>query len=145
MNEVTILKMGNNIIVPIQVELHDRAALKLQEDILAKIETTGADGLIIDVSTVGIVDSFLGRLLGETSKMAGLMGAVTVLVGMKKEVVITLIQLGMIISDLHTALNLEDGLALLEQLKEKNEPSEGGQESQGGAAYAGENEAGNPD
>ena len=145
MNEVTILKMGNNIIVPIQVELHDRAALKLQEDILAKIETTGADGLIIDVSTVGIVDSFLGRLLGETSKMAGLMGAATVLVGMKKEVVITLIQLGMIISDLHTALNLEDGLALLEQLKEKNEPSEGGQESQGGAAYAGENEAGNPD
>lgn len=137
MNEVTILKMGNNIIVPIQVELHDRAALKLQEDILERIETTGADGLIIDVSTVGIVDSFLGRLLGETSKMAGLMGAVTVLVGMKKEVVITLIQLGMIITDLHTALNLEDGLALLEQLKAGDEQTKGEADAPGEEEYAG--------
>lgn len=117
MSEVTILRMGENIIVPVQVELHDRAAMKLQEDILLKIEETGASGLIIDVSAVGIVDSFLGRLLGETAKMARLMGAETVLVGMKKEVVITLIQLGMIVKDLHTALNLEEGLSLLERLK----------------------------
>jgi len=117
MSEVTILKMGENIIVPIQVELHDRAALKLQEDILKKIEETGSSGLIIDVSAVSVVDSFLGRLLGETAKMAGLIGAETVLVGMKKEVVITLIQLGMVIKDLHTAINIEDGMALLERLK----------------------------
>ena len=117
MSEVTILKMGENIIVPIQVELHDRAALKLQEDILKKIEETGSSGLIIDVSAVSVVDSFLGRLLGETAKMARLIGAETVLVGMKKEVVITLIQLGMVIKDLHTAINLEDGMALLEKLK----------------------------
>jgi len=117
MSEVTILKMGENIIVPIQVELHDRAALKLQEDILKKIEETGSSGLIIDVSAVSVVDSFLGRLLGETAKMAGLIGAETVLVGMKKEVVITLIQLGMVIKDLHTALNIEDGMMLLEKLK----------------------------
>lgn len=64
MSEVTILKMGENIIVPVQVELHDRAAMKLQEDILLKIEETEASGLIIDVSAVSIVDSFLGRLLG---------------------------------------------------------------------------------
>jgi len=109
--------MGENIIVPIQVELHDRAALKLQEDIFKKIEETGSSGLIIDVSAVSVVDSFLGRLLGETAKMAGLIGAETVLVGMKKEVVITLIQLGMVIKDLHTAINIEDGMALLERLK----------------------------
>ncbi|MCZ7362123.1 MAG: STAS domain-containing protein [Candidatus Methanoperedens sp.] len=109
--------MGENIIVPIQVELHDRAALRLQEDILKKIEETESTGLIIDVSAVSVVDSFLGRLLGETAKMARLIGAETVLVGMKKEVVITLIQLGMVIKDLHTAINLEDGMALLEKLK----------------------------
>lgn len=109
--------MGQNIIVPIQVELHDRAALKLQEDILKKIEETESSGLIIDVSAVSVVDSFLGRLLGETAKMAKLIGAETVLVGMKKEVVITLIQLGMVIKDLHTAINIEDGMALLEKLK----------------------------
>jgi len=117
MAEVTILKLGQNIIVPIQVELHDRAALRLQEDILKKIEETGSSGLIIDVSAVSVVDSFLGRLLGETAKMANLIGAETVLVGMKKEVVITLIQLGMVIKDLHTALNIEDGMMLLEKLK----------------------------
>jgi len=117
MSEVTILKMGENIIVPIQVELHDRAAVKLQEDILKKIEETESSGLIIDVSAVSVVDSFLGRLLGETAKMANLIGAETVLVGMKKEVVITLIQLGMVIKDLHTALNIEDGMMLLEKLK----------------------------
>ncbi|SNQ62042.1 STAS domain-containing protein [Candidatus Methanoperedens nitratireducens] len=117
MSEVTILKMGKNIIVPIQVELHDRAALRLQEDILKKIEETESTGLIIDVSAVSVVDSFLGRLLGETAKMARLIGAETVLVGMKKEVVITLIQLGMVIKDLHTSINIEDGMVLLEKLK----------------------------
>ena len=117
MSDVTILKMGVNIIVPIQIELHDRAALKLQEDILKQIEKTGASGLIIDISAISVVDSFLGRLLGETAKMAKVMGTESVLVGMKKEVVITLIQLGMVIANLHTALNIEDGLALLERLR----------------------------
>lgn len=124
MSEVTILKIGENIVVPIQVELHDRAAMKLQEDILTKIEESGASGLVIDVSAVSIVDSFLGRLLGDTAKMARLMGAETVLVGMKKEVVLTLIQLGMVVKDLHTALNLEDGLTLLEKLKQGRTLSE---------------------
>lgn len=117
MSEITILRMGDTLIVPIQEELHDRFALKLQETVLATIEETNARGLIIDVSAVSIVDSFLGRLLGETSKMAGLMGTATVLVGLKKEVIMTLIMLGMDIADLHTALNLEDGMALLNELK----------------------------
>lgn len=117
MSEITILKLGDNIIVPIQVELHDRSARKLQEDILKKIEVTRAKGLIIDISAVSIVDSFLGRLLGDTAKMSKLMGTETVLVGMKKEVVITLIQLGMVIKDLNTSLNIEGGLVLLENLR----------------------------
>lgn len=126
MSEVTVLKMGENIIVPIQVELHDRAAMKLQEDILIKIEETGASGLIIDVSAISIVDSFLGRLLGDTAKMARMMGVESVLVGMKKEVVITLIQLGMVIKDLHTALNIEEALLLLERLKSGRVEQKGG-------------------
>ncbi len=117
MNEVTVLKTGDDLIVPIQVELHDRAARKLQENILVRIEATGARGLVIDVSAVAIVDSFLGRLLVETARMAALMGTATVLVGLRKEVVMTLIQLGLTIAELHTALNLEDGLALLQRLK----------------------------
>lgn len=125
MAEVTILKMGDNIIVPIQVELHDRAARKVQVDILKKIEDTSVSGLIIDVSAVTVVDSFLGRLLAETARMAGMMGTKTVLVGLKKEVVITLIQLGMARQDLHTALNMEYGLELLEQMKSQEKESDG--------------------
>jgi len=115
MGQVTILKIGTNIIVPLQTELHDDDARQLQTDILRRIENTGAKGLLIDISAVSIIDSFLGRLLVETSKMAKLMGAETVLVGMKKEVVLTLIQLGLRMQGLHTALNIEDGLALLDE------------------------------
>jgi rsbT antagonist protein RsbS len=117
MSEVAMLKMGDNLIVPIQVELHDRAAVRLQEDILKEIEKAAAKGLVIDVSAMSIVDSFLGRLLVETAKMSRLMGTETVLVGLRKEVVITLIQLGFVIKDIHTALNIEEGLKLLERLK----------------------------
>lgn len=116
MGEVTILKIGKNVIVPIQTELHDHSARRLQTDVLNRIEKTGVQGLVIDVSAVSIIDSFLGRLLVETAKMAKLMGTETVLVGMKKEVVLTLIHLGLTMKDLHTALNIEDGLSLLESL-----------------------------
>lgn len=116
MSDVTLLTIGRNLIVPIQMELHDHAAKSLQTDILKKIERNGAKGLLIDVSAVSIIDSFLGRLLVETAKMAKLMGAQTILVGMRKEVVLTLIHLGLKMTDLQTALNIEDGLALLERL-----------------------------
>lgn len=116
MGDVTILKIEDTIIVPIQTELHDQDARSLQTDILIKIEKTGAKGLLIDVSAVSIIDSFLGRLLVETAKMARLMGTETVLAGMRKEVVLTLIHMGLVMKDLHTALNIEDGLALLERL-----------------------------
>jgi len=115
MSEITILKMGDNIIVPVQVELHDKAAMRLQEAILQKIEETEARGLLIDISAVSIVDSFLARLMGDTSRMARMMGVETVLVGMKKEVVVTLIELGMVLTGIHTALNIEEGLQYLEE------------------------------
>lgn len=126
MNETTILMVGDILVVPIQEELHDRAALKLQERVLRRIESHGARGLIIDVSAVLIVDSFLGRLLGDTARMARLMGTVTVLVGMRKEVVLTLVQLGMSLNTLHTALNLDEGRALLARLLGKKKGIAGG-------------------
>lgn len=113
MNDISILQIEENVIVPIQVELNDLAAEKLQERILTKIEKTGAKGLIIDVSALFIVDSFLARVLVDTAKMAGLMGAETVLVGMKKEVVLTLIRLGLIIRQIKSALTIEEAIALL--------------------------------
>lgn len=116
MMEMTILKIGDYLIVPIQTELHDLAANSLQENILKRIEKFGARGLIIEVGSVGIIDSFLGRILVDTAKMAGLMGSETVIVGMKKEVVITLLQLGLMMQNLHTALNIEDGITLLNRL-----------------------------
>lgn len=119
MLDTAILRVGQNLIVPIQVELHDRAARTVQEDILKTIEKTSASGLIIDVSALSIVDSFLGRLLGETAKMARIMGAETMLVGLRKEVVITLLQLGFAPRDLRVALDIEEGLALLAKPKER--------------------------
>ncbi len=116
MIEVTILKIDDTIIVPIQTELHDLAANFLQENILKKIEKVGARGLIIDVGVVTIIDSFMGRVLVDTAKMARLMGTETVIVGMKKEVVMTLLQLGLMMQTLHTALNIEDGITLLNRL-----------------------------
>lgn len=119
MAEIPILQIGNNVVVPIQTELDDLGARKMQEDVLLRIEKIGAAGLIIDVSAVSIIDSFLGRILVDTSKMAKLMGAEAVIVGMKKEVVLTLIQLGLRMENLSTALNLESGLELLQNLQEK--------------------------
>ena len=119
MAEIPILQIGQNVVVPIQTELDDLGARKMQEDVLLRIEKIGAAGLVIDVSTVSIIDSFLGRILVDTSKMAKLMGAEAVIVGMKKEVVLTLIQLGLRMENLNTALNLEAGLELLHNLQEK--------------------------
>lgn len=117
MSEVTILVLRDTIIVPIQVELDDETALTLREGILAKIERTGAKGLLIDISSVSLIDTFLGRILLETAEMAKLMGCATVLAGMRKEVVISLIYLGLNLKGLNTALNLEHGLEMLESLK----------------------------
>lgn len=118
MFEIPILQIGNKVVVPIQTELDDLGARRMQEEVLLRIEKSGADGLVIDVSAVSIIDSFLGRILVDTSKMAKLMGAESVIVGMKKEVVLTLIQLGLRMESLNTSLNLEEGLKLLSKLQE---------------------------
>ncbi len=115
---VTILQIKDTIIVPIQIELHDLAARKLQEEILGQTESRNAKGLIIDVSAVFIVDSFLGRLLAETARMASIMGTIVVLTGLKKEVALTLTQLGLNFKGLHTALNLDEALEYIELQKQ---------------------------
>ncbi|MCB1142425.1 MAG: STAS domain-containing protein [Leptospiraceae bacterium] len=117
--EVSILQLKDIIIVPIQIELHDEAAKKLQGDVLKKLETSGAKGLIVDISAVFIVDSFLGRLLADTARMASVMGAIVVLTGLRKDVALTLIQLGLNFKSLKTALNLDEAMEFIENEKVK--------------------------
>ena len=116
MPEITMMKIGPVLIVPLQTELHNHAAVQVQKDILRNIEQTGAHGLLFDVSKLKIVDRFLGRLIGDTASMASVMGCQTVLVGLQPEVAITLMELGLRLEGVYTALNTETGLQLLEQL-----------------------------
>ena len=115
MSEITMIKMGDNLIVPIQEELHDQIAVQVQEDIIQNIENKGAKGLLIDVSMLQIVDSFLGRLICDTASMARIMGCKTVVVGLQPSVAITLMELGLKLEGINTALNTEMGLKLLEK------------------------------
>lgn len=125
MPNVTIMKIGSVLIVPIQVELHDRAAVQLQEDILRNVERREAKGLLIDVSRLQLVDSFMARLLGDTAAMASLMGCEAVVVGLQPPVAVSLMELGVPLGRLYTALNVEEGLSLLERLtgEKRFEPS----------------------
>ncbi len=113
---VPILKIKNYLIVPIQVDLDDNAAARLQRDILIRIEQTGARGVIIDISVLDLVDSYLGRLLGDTAQMAELMDARVVLTGMQPPVALTLVELGLRLDNIYTALDMESGIELLESL-----------------------------
>ena len=131
MTEVTIMKIGSILIVPIQVELHNSAAAGVQQDIISNIEQTGARGLMIDVSKLQIVDSFLGRLIGDTAAMARIMGCHTAIVGLQPEVAITMMELGMYLEGIYTALDTETGLELLEKVI-RDEASNIGTESSAG-------------
>lgn len=124
MDKVPILKMGDTLILTIQVELHDKMAIRLQEDILEKIFETKPQGLVIDVSTVGVVDSFLGRMLSDTATMVRTMGVETVLVGVQPEIAITLQEMGLELKGVHTALDLEKGIALLQGMGEADNGEE---------------------
>jgi len=117
MDRMPILKIGETLILSIQPDLHDRAALRLQEDILEKISETRVRGLVIDVTAMGLVDSFMGRLLSDSAAMAKNMGVDTVLVGVQPEIAITLQELGLGLKGIHIALNLEKGLALLQKIR----------------------------
>jgi len=114
MERIPILKMGEFLLVTIQVDMHDQLAITLQEDLTQQIVKHRAHGVLIDISSLEIVDSFIGRMIGNIAAMARLLDAETVLVGMKPAVAITLVELGMSLSGVRTALNVEKGMAMLQ-------------------------------
>ena len=106
--------MGPVLLVSIQVDMHDRLALTLQDDLTNAITAHGAKGVLIDISALGIVDSFMGRMLANIAGIARVLDAATVVVGMQPAVAITLVELGLSLEGVHTALNIEKGMALLQ-------------------------------
>ena len=113
MERIPILKMGECLLVSIQVDMHDRLAMQLQDDLTERIAATNACGVLIDISALEIVDSFIGRMLGNIASMSRVLDAQTVVVGMRPAVAITLVELGMSLSGVRTALNVERGMELL--------------------------------
>ena len=114
MERIPILRMGEFLLVTIQVDMHDRLALTLQDDLTAMIARTGARGVLLDISSLEIVDSFIGRMLSNIAAMSRVLDAVTVVVGMQPAVAITLVELGLSLPGVRTALNVEKGMALLQ-------------------------------
>jgi len=113
MERIPILQMGKFLLVTIQVDLYDRLAVNLESDLVQMINKTGARGVLIDISALSIVDSFMGRIIGNIGSMGKIMDAETVVVGMQPAVAITLIELGLELKGVSTALNVERGMALL--------------------------------
>ncbi|WP_158825470.1 STAS domain-containing protein [Mucilaginibacter lacusdianchii] len=113
MDRIPILKMGHFLLVTIQVDLYDRLAMDLESDLIRMVNKTGAKGVLIDISAVSIVDSFMGRIIGNIASMSKLLDAETVVVGMQPAVAITLVELGLDLPGVHTALNVEKGMDLL--------------------------------
>jgi rsbT antagonist protein RsbS len=112
---IPIIKIGNFLIVSIQVDMHDKLAIQLQSQILEEIEKTGAKGVLIDISVLEMVDSFIGRMLSGMASMASIMDAAVVIVGMQPAVAITLVELGLEMPGVDTALNMEKGMEMLEK------------------------------
>jgi rsbT antagonist protein RsbS len=110
---IPILKMGECLLVSIQVDMHDRLAMQLQDDLTQRIAETSARGVLIDISALEMVDSFMGRMLGNIAAMSRVLDAQTVVVGMRPAVAITLVELGMSLAGVRTALNVERGMDLL--------------------------------
>lgn len=110
---IPIMKIGDYLLVSVQVDLHDELALRLEEDLAARIEATGAKGVLIDVSALQLVDSFVGRVLGDVAAVAALLDCATVLVGIQPAVAMTLVQLGLSLPRVKTALSIEQGLEIL--------------------------------
>jgi rsbT antagonist protein RsbS len=118
---VPIIQVGNTLIATVQEELYDRDALQLQSDLSETLERTGARGVLLDLSVVETVDSFLGRLLSEVALGARLLGAQTVVAGIRPAVAVTLVELGLELKGVHTALNAEKGLDALRRLIRREE------------------------
>ena len=115
MERIPILKMGPCLLVSIQVDMHDRLAMQLQDDLTTRIAETGARGVLIDISALEMVDSFIGRMLGNIAAMSRVLDAQTVVVGMRPAVAITLVELGLSLTGVRTALNVDKGLALIRE------------------------------
>lgn len=114
MERIPILKMGEYLLVTIQVDMHDRLALALQDDLTDRISRSGARGVLIDISSLEMVDSFIGRLLGDIANMSRVLDAQTVVVGMRPAVAITMVELGLSLQGVRTALDVEKGMELLQ-------------------------------
>ncbi len=113
MERIPILRMGDLLLETIQVDMHDRLAMRLQDDLTNQIVAANARGVLIDISSLDIIDSYIGRILSNISSMSSVLAAQTVVVGMQPAVAITLVELGMSMPGVRTALNVEKGMALL--------------------------------
>ncbi len=113
MEHIPILRMGRFLLVTIQVDMHDRLALTLQDDLTEQISRTGARGVLLDISSLEIVDSFIGRMIGNIAAMSRILDAETVVVGMRPAVAITLVELGISLPGVKTALDVEKGMEVL--------------------------------
>ena len=121
MERIPILKMGEYLLVTIQVDMHDRLAMTLQDDLTTRIVEARAKGVLIDISSLEIVDSFIGRMLADITAMSRVLDAETVVVGMRPAVAITLVELGLSLTGVRTALNVERGMDLLrERIRERS-------------------------
>ncbi len=134
MERIPILKMGRVLLVTIQVDMHDRLALALQDDLTTRIAQSGARGVLIDISSLDVVDSFIGRVLADIAAMSRVLVAETVVVGMQPAVAITLVELGLSLPGVRTALNVERGMELLRAAlveEEEEEYEDAGEEDAG--------------
>ena len=121
MDKIPILRMGPFLLVTIQVDLYDRLALSLEADLVQTVNKTNAKGVLIDISAVSIVDSFMGRIIGNIAGMCKILDAETVVVGMQPAVAITLIELGLPLKGVHTALDVEKGMTMLKSMIDLSE------------------------
>ncbi len=125
MERIPILKIGDHLLVSIQVDMHDRLALALQDDLTERIVQHHARGVLIDISALELVDSFIGRMLGNIAAMSRVLDAQTVVVGMRPAVAITLVELGISLPGVKTALNVEKGIELLRGAIQTQKPGDG--------------------
>ncbi len=125
MERIPILQMGGYLLVTIQVDMHDRLAMTLQDDLTDRISRTGARGVLLDISSIEVVDSFIGRMIGNIAAMSRILDAETVVVGMQPAVAITLVELGLSLSGIKTALNVDRGMALIQRRLAEPEAADG--------------------
>ena len=121
MERIPILKMGKALLITIQVDMHDQMAMALEEDLTTRIAQTGARGVLIDISSLEVVDSFIGRMLDNIAAVSRVLDAETVVVGMRPAVAITLVELGLTLKGVKTALNVERGFALISRRLDETE------------------------